>query len=176
MGKQGQAERAVAADRAGITAFRGVVSLRPARRLNLGIRGRRTYRVATAAQHGLWFVPSAVEGLPAVTEVAVFPDRLELLSEGKWVVIRFLDIARWYRRGWLYRPLARLGLGVRGWPSVADRDWFHPPAARFFRFFTQPPLTVYMPDEPPETSYGQTMFRRVQDVLAEGGFGTFDLG
>jgi hypothetical protein len=37
-------------------------------------------------------------------------------------------------------------------------------------------LTVYMPDEPPETGYGQTMFRRVQDVLAAGGFGTFDLG
>jgi hypothetical protein len=128
--------------------------------------------MARAAQDGLRFVPSAVEGLSTVTEVAAFPDRLELLSEDKWVVIRILDIARWYRHGWLYPP-ARLGLGVRGWPSVAERDWFHPPAGRFF---TRPPLTVYMPDEPPETSYGQTMFRRVQDVLAAGGFGTFDLG
>jgi hypothetical protein len=132
--------------------------------------------MATAAEECLRFIPSAVEGLPAVTEAAVFPDRLELLSEGKWVVIRFLDIARWYRRGWLYRPLALLGFGVRGWPSVADRDWFHPPAGRFFRFFTAPPITVSMPDEPRETSYGQTMFRRFQDVLAAGGFGTFDLG
>ena len=41
---------------------------------------------------------------------------------------------------------------------------------RLFRFFTAPPVTVFMPDEPPETSYGQTMFRRVQDVLAAGGF------
>jgi hypothetical protein len=49
-----------------------------------------------------------------------------------------------------------------------------PLAGRFFRFFTQPSLTVYMPDEPPETSYGQTLFRRVHDVLAQGGFATFD--
>ncbi len=132
--------------------------------------------MATAAEDGLRFVPSAVEGLPSVTEAAVFPDRLELLSQDKWVVIRFLDIARWYRRGWLYRPLARLGWGVRGWPSVGDRDWFHPPSGRFFRFFTEPPVTVYMPDEPRDTSYGQTMFRRVQDVMAAGGFVTFDLG
>ncbi len=133
--------------------------------------------MATAPDDGLRFAPSAVEGLSDVTEVVVFPDRLELLSEGKLVVIRFLDIARWYHWfGWLYRSLARLGGRVRGWPMVADRDWFHPPAGRFFRFFTAPPLTVFMPDEPPDTSYGQTMFRRVQDVLAAGGFGTFDLG
>lgn len=132
--------------------------------------------MATATENGLRFVPSAVEGLPAVIEAAVFPDRLELLSQGNWVVIRFLDIARWHRLGWLYRPLARLGYQVRDWPSVADRDWFHPPAGRFFRFFTTAPVTVFMPDEPPETSYGQTMFRRVQDVLAVGGFSTSDLG
>ena len=124
----------------------------------------------------LRFVPSAVEGLPSVTEAAVFPDRLELLSEGRWVVTRFRDIARWSRRGRLCRPLARLGLGVWGYPFVADRDWFHPPAGRFFRFYTTPPITVYMPDEPRETSYGRTMFRRVRDVLSAGGFGTVDLG
>jgi hypothetical protein len=132
--------------------------------------------MATVAENSLRFVPSAVQGLPTVTEMAVFPDRLELLSAGVLVDIRFLKIARWYRLGWLYRPLARLGLGVRGRPSVADRDWFHPPSERFFRFFTEPPLTVYLPDEPPDTSYGQTMFRRVQSVMAVGGFSTFDLG
>ena len=99
----------------------------------------------------LRFQPSAVAGLLAVTEAVVYPDRLELLSEGKWIVIRFIDIARWHRHSWSYRTLVRLGFGVRGWPSVADRDWFHPPAQRFFRFYTSPPITVYMPDEPPET-------------------------
>ncbi len=132
--------------------------------------------MATATEDNLRFVPSAVDGLPSVTEAVVFGDRLELLSEDQWVVIRFLDIARWYRLGWVYRLLARYGWGVRGWPSIADRDWFHPPSGRFFRFFTKPPITIYMPDEPRGTTYGKTMFRRVQNVIGLGGFGTFDLG
>jgi hypothetical protein len=132
--------------------------------------------MTTLAEHTLRFVPSAVQGLPAVTEVTVFPDRLELLSEGKVVVIRFRDIARWHGGGWLHRPLARLGFRVRGWPSVADRDWFHPPAGRFFRFYSRPEVTVYLPDEPRDVGYGETMFRRVQNVIGLGGFSTYDLG
>jgi hypothetical protein len=132
--------------------------------------------MAKPPESSLRFVPSAVEGLPAVSEAVLYSDRLELLSASRPVVIRFLDIARWYRHGWFYRPLARLGLGVRGWPSVADRDWFHPPLGRFFRFYTSPPVTVFMPDEPRETPYAETMFRRVQEVMAQGGFSTFDLG
>ena len=82
--------------------------------------------MARAAQDGLRFVPSAVEGRSAVTEVAVFPDRLELLSEDKWVVIRILDIARWYRHGWLYPPApARLG-GAR--VAVGGGSGLVPPA------------------------------------------------
>lgn len=123
----------------------------------------------------LRFVPSRVEGLPSVTEVALLPDRLKLLSAGATVVVRFADIARWQRGGWLMRPLARLGW-VRGSPAVADRDWFHPPSGRFFRFYTDPPVTVYMPDEPADTTDGQTLFRRVQEAIAAGGYGTFDLG
>ncbi len=130
----------------------------------------------TGTKTSLRFVPSDVEGLAAVTEVAVFPDRLELLSEAKWVVIRFLDIAKWYRRGWLYRSLARLGWSVRDWPSVADRDWFHPPAGRYFKFYSEPPVTVFMPDESQVLGYDETMFRQVQSVIALGGFATFDLG
>jgi hypothetical protein len=127
-------------------------------------------------EHGLRFVPSKVDGLADVTDVAVFPDRLELWSHGERVVIRFMDIARWYRGGWLFHPLARLRLGVWGRPFVADRDWFHPPAGRFFRFYTGPEVTVFMPDEPAELGYAETIFRRVQDVIGLGGFGTCDLG
>jgi hypothetical protein len=129
-----------------------------------------------ASEDSLRFVPSRVEGLSDVTEAAVFSDRLELLSQGQWVISPFRDIARWHRGGWLYRPLAGLGGPIRGWPCVADRDWFHPPAERFFRFYTRPTITIYMPDEPPEVEYGKTMFRRLQNVLLRGGFSTFDLG
>lgn len=92
------------------------------------------------------------------------------------MIVRFSDIAQWPRCGWFYRGLVRLGLGVRGRPSVAAREWFHPPARRFFRFYTEPTITVYMPDEPDDVSYGQTSFRRLQDILEAGGFSTDDLG
>jgi hypothetical protein len=131
--------------------------------------------MAAGREHSLRFAPSRVEGLSSVTKVTVFPDRLELLSDGQRIAIRFLDISRWYRNGWLWRPLARLGW-IRERPCVADRDWFHPPSGRFFKFYTEPPLVVYMPDEPADIGYEQTMFRRVQDVIGLGGFRTYDLG
>lgn len=120
------------------------------------------------------FVPSHVDGLPSVSEAAVFPDRLELRSEGRWVVVRLCDIVRWHRHDWLRRIWAGLGLRVRG--SVGERDWFHPPAQRYIRFFTEPPITVYMPDEPADVDYAHSIFCRIQVVMAAGGFGTFDLG
>ncbi len=39
----------------------------------------------------LSFGPSRVEGLPVVSRVVVKPDRLELLSDGKWVTVRFAN-------------------------------------------------------------------------------------
>src|SRR5262249_26155135 len=88
----------------------------------------------------LRFVPSRVAGLPAVAEVAVFPDRIELLSNDRWAVFPFADIARWPRPRWLGRLLRSL-------PVVGERDHFHAPPDRFFRFFTTPPVTVYMPND-----------------------------
>lgn len=128
----------------------------------------------TAAQEGLRLIPSAVEGLPAVTEVVVFPNRLELLSEGRWVTIRLLDIARWCRRGWLYRPLARLGFGVWSRPFVADLLWFPPPGLHFLEFYTEPSIVVHVPYY---TDVGDMdrVFQRVKQVIAVGGFSTFDL-
>ncbi len=123
----------------------------------------------------LRFVPSRVEGLPDVTEVAVYHDRLELLSAERWVSFQFADLAVWPRPAFLRKWLARLGLRPR-WLPVGERDWFHPPSERFFRFYTRPRIVVYMPDEPVETNYGDTLFRRVQDVMLEGGFNTWDLG
>jgi hypothetical protein len=124
---------------------------------------------------GLRFIPSRVEGLPDVTEITVYPDRLELISAGRRVSIRLADIAAWPPPAFLWRRLARVGWRPR-WLPVGERDWFHPPSGRFFRFYTKPRLVVYMPDEPRETDYGSTLFRRVQDVLLEGGFATWDLG
>jgi hypothetical protein len=126
-------------------------------------------------KEGLRFVPSRVEGLPEVSEAAVFPDRLELCSSGKWVSLRFQDMVEWPRPAWLWRLFARFGWRRRLLP-VGERDWFHPASGRFFRFFTSPRIVVYVPDEPEETSYASTWFRRVQDVMLRGGFTTWDLG
>jgi hypothetical protein len=126
-------------------------------------------------ERGLRFLPNRVDRLAVVTEVTVFSDRLELLSAGERVTRRLEDIAAWPRPAFLWRLLARLGWRPR-WLPVGERDWFHSPSERFFRFYTQPPIVVYMPEEPPETDYGSTLFRRVQDVMLAGGFSTWDLG
>jgi hypothetical protein len=122
----------------------------------------------------LRFVPSRVEGLPHVTETAVFPDRLELCSAGTWVTFRFAEIAAWPRPAWLWRLLSRFGWRPKNLP-VGERDWFHPPKDRFFALFTTPRLVVYLSDEP-RTAYGNALFRRVQEVMRAGGFDTWDLG
>ncbi len=124
---------------------------------------------------GLRFVPSKVEGLRNVKEVAVYPDRLEVLLAGHWKPIRFADIAQWPYPARLRRWLSRFGYRPTGLP-VGERDWFHPPAERFFRFYADPPVVVFLPDEPTDTDYGSSLFRRVQDVILKGGFSTWDLG
>ncbi len=131
--------------------------------------------IVTARVGSVQFVPSRVDGLADVTEVAVYPDRLELVSEGRQISVRLTDIAAWPRPAFLWRRLARLGWRP-SWLPVGERDWFHPPSKRYFRFYTQPPIVIYLPDEPAETDYGSTLFRRIQAVLLEGGFNTWDLG
>jgi hypothetical protein len=124
---------------------------------------------------GLRFVPSRVEGLPDVSEAIVYPDRLELRSAGEWVVLSFHDMARWPQPVWLRKSLAGFGWRPR-WLPVADRDWFHPPRERFFAFYTRPPVVVFLTDEDRELTYGETLFRRIQDVMLAGGFHSYDLG
>jgi len=126
-------------------------------------------------EQGLRLVLSRVEGLPEVTEVVVFPDRVELCSAGEWLSFPFAEMAEWPRPAWFWRLVSRLGRRRR-LLAVGERDWFHPSADRFFRFFTSPRVVVYMPDEPAETSYGDSWFRRVQVVMLQGGFNTWDLG
>ena len=122
----------------------------------------------------LRFVPARADGLPDVSEAAVYPDRLELVSAGKRVSFPFRELARWPRPRWLWRLLSRIGCWPR-WLPIGERDWFHPPGERFIRFYTNPPITICMPEDP-HSVYHLTLFRRVQDVIALGGYGTIDLG
>ena len=122
----------------------------------------------------LRFVPSRVDGLAGVTEVAVWPDRIEMLSNDGWVTYRFEEIAAWPRPRWLRRLLARRGLRPK-WLPIAERNWFGAPPDRYFRFFCDPPVTVRMPVDEPE-GHEASHFRRVHDVLRSGGYQTYDMG
>src|SRR6202043_194981 len=60
--------------------------------------GKRGWRlVLRTGAPGIRFVPSRVEGLPAVTEVGIFPDRLEVCTSGEWKLFPFAEIAQWPR-------------------------------------------------------------------------------
>lgn len=128
-----------------------------------------------ASEPCLRFAPVRAEGWPDVTEVAVHSDRLEFLSAGEWKAFRFEDMAQWPRPVWLRKRLARL-TGRRPFLPVAERDWFHQEGGKFFRFYTEPPLTVFLPAEE-GVGYHQSLFRRIQAVMfSVGGYGSWDLG
>ena len=118
--------------------------------------------------------PSRVDGMAAVTEVIVRPTRVELRSHGRWVVVHLADIARWPRPALARRLLARVGWHPRRL-LVADRDPSGPPPGRFFRFYTNPNVTVCMPADEP-AGLGGSCFARVQEVMQVGGFHTSNLG
>lgn len=122
----------------------------------------------------LRFRPSRCEGWPDVREVVVYPDRLEVNTEGCWVSYPFAEIAR-PQESPVCSFLKRI-IGRRPWPCmVADRDWFHPPKDRFFIWYTDPPLKTCMPDDEAE-DHGASYFHRIKQVVQSGGFSTFDLG
>jgi hypothetical protein len=117
-----------------------------------------------AAQHAVRFAPSKVEGLPDVDEVAVFPDRLEVRSAGAWQVFPFKDMPEGPSA-----PPVLFGLGGAR-PRVADLLYVREPYSdSYFRFYTDPPLTVYMPADGPALS-PHSVFWRVQQVLKRGGY------
>jgi hypothetical protein len=119
------------------------------------------------------FVPSRVEGPPDVSEVAVFPDRVEIHCAGTWRALRFQDFARWPVPGWWWRFLFSMGIRKRLVP-IADRDWCRAPRDRFFSFYTVPRIVVYMPEHESE-DYGQSVFFRVKEAVESAGFGSVDL-
>jgi hypothetical protein len=121
------------------------------------------------------FVPSRVDGLGDVTAVTVYRDRLEITSAGRVLMLPLVSMAKWPRPAWFWRLLFRVGIRPR-WLPVGDRDWFHSPSERFFAFYTDPPLVIYMPIDEPADGYAETYFARIQMAMRAGGFNTFDLG
>ena len=121
------------------------------------------------------FVPSRVDGLAEVELATVYSDRLELQTPSGNCVYRWIDIAQWPRPRLISRLLYTLGMGPKFLP-VADRDWFHEPQDMFFRFFTDPVITVYMPSDEIKDPMNESCFFKIQQVLRAGGFQSCDLG
>lgn len=120
------------------------------------------------------FTPSRVDWIMEVHSVTVRPIGLELETADGKKEIRFNKIGRLQESRFM-RILKQLG-GFRPTAMlVADRDWFHPPQERFFRFYTDRPLTMYMPASD-SLDYLESVFFRAQVVIRRGGYETFDLG
>jgi hypothetical protein len=123
---------------------------------------------------GLLFVPSRVMGLADVTEFRVYPDRLDVISPVERWSIPFADIASWPRPAFLHRCLASLGWNPR-WLPVGERAWSQQPSSRFFRFYTWPPIMVFLPDEPADTPFENTLFHRIENAIQRGGFSLWNV-
>ena len=119
------------------------------------------------------FVPSRVDGLYDVNGVTIHPDRIvfDLPDSARTFLFRNLG----HSVGSAIERFADIVRFRRPWRIVGERDWFHPPPDRFFRFHTDPQITVYMPDDDVR-EYGPSVFCRIQQIWRSGRVDTFDLG
>ena len=119
------------------------------------------------------FAPSRVLGMARVEEVAVWPDRLEVRTAAGWRAFPFAGIAAPQEPGWVAALKRRTG-GRPFRPHVAELVYVREPYAEsFFRFYTEPRLTVYMPAGGPALA-PDSVFWRVQEVLRRGGYAADD--
>ena len=119
------------------------------------------------------FEPSGCDGMDGVSEVAVFPDRLELRASNNVTVVKLSEIVRWRRPIAVRKLLAKAGLRPR-YLVVGERDWCRSPRERFVRFYTDPPITIRVPDHE-GMDYSESFIPRIGSVLATGGYCTHDL-
>ena len=124
-----------------------------------------------AEQDCIRFTPPEVIGLPAVTEVAILPTRIELCSAGEWRAFPFGVFAK--RRDSLLLHFLKRAFHRRV-PShiVGEREFCAD--RRYVRFFTDPLLTIYTPPDQDRT-YGNTFIARINIILMKGGYATDDL-
>jgi hypothetical protein len=120
------------------------------------------------------FAPVAVEGASGVTSCRITPEAVFLgHGEAELRRVQLESIARYRSPAAWWRLIHRLGLSRRPRP-VGERDWCQPEGHQFFRFFTDPPLVIYLPAQP-DAPYGETLFARIRETLWRGGFCTDDL-
>ncbi len=122
----------------------------------------------------IWLVPSRVDGLDGVSRVIIEHTQITFVTGESSRSFSFSAIRR-PQGTWFFRVIRRVAFR-RPWPPmIGERDCFHPPPNRFFRFFTEPQITVYMPLDDVQ-DYTHSCFYRIQQVIRSGGYATWDLG
>jgi hypothetical protein len=114
------------------------------------------------------FRPQRVEGLREVIEVAIFSDRLELLTQSAatLTIVEFVDVAAWPFPGFLWKWAFRQGLGRR--TSVAEI--YRPSGGEpYIKWLGQPPIEVYRPADESAGAW-EARLARIQKIVEAGGF------
>ncbi len=120
------------------------------------------------------FTPSRTKWLTEIDRVTVWPNRLVVETAAGHETFSFEKIGK-IRESGIMRTMRWLSGSKPFGMLIADRDWFHPPQDRFFRFYTDPCMTVYMPTDD-TVGYEESVFFRIQAVIRSGGYETLDLG
>ena len=117
-------------------------------------------------------VPTRAEGLPAVTEIVFYHDRMMVCSAGQWLAIAFAPLARWPRPVRIRKVLAWFGIQPP-WRTIANRNWVDTETESLFEFYSNPPFRLWLPYD---DDYVASPYFQVQQFLRQAGFDTFDMG
>lgn len=121
----------------------------------------------------LTVIPSKVEGIDRVHKIIVHPDQLEIYRSESTLRINFAQIAR--PQGSVFYRFMQRAIGKTLPSLVADRNFFARPNERWFAFYTEPELRIFMPDDESK-EYPASYFFRIQQVIRSGGYETYDCG
>ena len=117
------------------------------------------------------FVPAGVVGLEDVTEVAIFPNRLEVKVKGKLLTFVFDSFAKRQQNAFTFRMMRLFGRATEPL-LVGEREFCTD--RRYVTFHTTPNLKIHTPPDPPN-NYAGTYLARINAILHRGGYATHDL-
>src|SRR5205085_12535774 len=116
------------------------------------------------------FVPAEIEGVVGVSAVVIYSDRIVFERDGEATTYFFRGFAR--RQEDLLVRLAKRLFGIKPDPLlIGEREWCTD--RRYVRLFTNPPVKIYTPPDH-DRGYGETYIARINEVLRQGGYATFD--
>ena len=121
----------------------------------------------------LTVIPSKVEGIDHIHKIIVHPDQLEIYRSEGTLRINFAQIAR--PQGSVFYRFMQRAIGKTLPSLVADRNFFARPNERWFAFYTEPELRIFMPNDE-SIEYPSSYFFRIQQAIRSGGYDTYDCG